>query len=379
MIILTGCIGLSLVSFSPAWAMEHPRPGEIEQLKAEGEFASRLAFAYRIGNHKVDPYLVEKLKRKNLELQGMNSFAPPPGRQGMPSTGTVHTFALLIEFQDYTHSVTQATIDDMLYGAGNVANYPKESLANYYDRSSYSLLDLSNGATLGWYQTAYDRSSVVETDAGRENLIKEALNHYDGLGHDFSQYDNDGDGDIDYFIVMWTGPDTGWGSFWWGYQAGWDDGAYMLDGKTLQKYSWQWESDNPTVVIHETGHALGLPDYYDYDVGLGPEGGVGGFDMMDANRWDHSCFNKWILEWLTPTVVSGGIQDLTLNPTATHQEAVLIWPGVGLGDIFSEYYMVQNRQEVENDDDDDGWFNVDGLAIWHVDATLNDDGTNFRK
>ena len=65
--------------------------------------------------------------------------------------------------------------------------------------------------------------------------------------------------------MIWTGPDTGWGNFWWGYQTSFGDGSYLLDGKRLRDYSWQWESRpaggtfSPTVVIHETGHALGLP------------------------------------------------------------------------------------------------------------------------
>ncbi len=375
-IVITVCIGLCLASISPAWATERPRPGEIEKLKKEGLFESRLEFVNRIGNHNFDSDLVNRFKQKILALQKMQVQALPPGRVGMPTTGVVRIFALLIEFQDYAHTVAATTIDDMLFNDGNPANAPRNSLRDWYHRASYGMLDLGAGSTLGWYQTAYDRNTIPTTDTGRDNLIKEVLNHYDSLGHDFSQYDNDGDGDIDYFIVMWTGPDTGWGSFWWGYQPSFSDGSYTLDGKTLSKYSWQWESSSPTVVIHETGHALGLPDYYDYDDAVGPDGGVGGFDMMDANRWDHNCFSKWLLDWLTPTLVSGGKQDLILYPTAEYQDAVLIWPGAGLGDIFSEYYMVQNRQDIENDDD--GWFNVDGLAIWHIDATLNDAGTNFR-
>ncbi len=368
------CMGLVLTMSVAVQAMEHPRPGEVEELIATSQYGDRVEFANQIGNHRIGSYLLQKLKKGGHMLGGPGVIAPPPAGQGMPSSGVVRTFMLLIEFQDYPHAVDTATVDDMLYGAGNPANYPKESLASYYDRSSYGLLDLSEGATLGWYQTAYDRSAVTEDDAGREALIKEAMEHFDAEGHDFSQYDNDGNGVVDYFMVMWTGPDTGWGTFWWGYQTGWTDAAYMLDGVGFGKYSWQWEADQPTVVIHETGHGLGLPDYYDYDVDVGPDGGVGGFDIMDG-VWDHNCFSKWMLGWLTPTVVDGSRQDLTLNHTSEYPEAVLIWPGVGTGDMFSEYYMVQNRQDVGNDDD--GWFNVDGLAIWHIDATLNPDGTWF--
>ena len=112
---------------------------------------------------------------------------------------------MLIDFQDYPHTVPAATVDSMLFGAGNPANFPVESLTSYYHRSSYGLLDLDDGATLGWYRTPYNRSGVVETEAGRDNLIKEALNSFDPT-HDFSVYDSNSDGTIDYFVVMWTGP-----------------------------------------------------------------------------------------------------------------------------------------------------------------------------
>ena len=83
---------------------------------------------------------------------------------------------------------------------------------------------------------------------------------------------------------------------------------------------------DPIVVIHETGHALGLPDYYDYDDTVGPRGGVGGLDMMDGNWGDHNCFSKFLLDWMTPTVVSGGLNTVSLRSAGSFGEAVLFMP-----------------------------------------------------
>ncbi len=382
-LLLTVCFcGVCLVGITFVHALEPPPSGNIENLKKEGKFANSLQFARKIGNHKISKQLAArvtaKIKRAFLRAQGLPSNEvdrlaplPPPSWQGMPTTGNVRILALLIEFADYPSSIAQPTIDSMLFGAGNQSYFPLESLTNYYNRSSYGLLNIQ-GTTLGWYRTPYNRSAIEETDSGRENLIKEALNSFDST-HDFSQYDNDGDGEIDYFLVMWTGPVGDWATFWWGYQTGWADSSYTLDGKQLGSYSWQWESDRPNVVIHETGHALGLPDYYDYEPGTGPEGGVGGIDMMDANQGDHNCFSKWMLDWITPIVHANGTQSITLSDSASSNQAVLIWPGIGLGDIWSEFYMVQNRQNIQNDISN---FQMDGLAIWHVDATL--EGGDFK-
>ena len=380
-------MGISFLLIKVTWALQPVTPEQIKELRDEGKYEIRLENALRIGNHKVRPHLVEKFKIKaerlflkslglpTLEMDKLAATLPPGREGGLPSIGSPKIFALLIEFQDETHNVDSTDIDDMLFGDGDVANFPRESLTAYYDRASYGMLDLSGGTTLGWYKTSYDRTTVTQDSTGREDLIKEALDKFNTDGHDFSQYDNDGDGDIEYFIVLWAGPNGAWATFWWAWNLGWNDSTYTIDGKTLSNYSWQRESDNPTVVVHETGHSLGLPDLYDYDETVGPGAGVGGFDPMDSNLADPNCFWKWMLGWVTPRVVFETRQNITLDDTTTTEDCVLIWPEISLSGIFGEFYMVQNRQAVENDDG--LWFTPDGLAVWHIDATLDSAGTNF--
>ena len=364
------------------------------RLTTSGELAERIAFAKLIGNHQVDSFRFRQallrtarfyLQSKGVPEEKIHRLvplpAPPPGWRGMPTTGAVKAFALLIEFQDTPHTNEANTIQDALFGSP-ATGYPYESLANFYRRASYNKLDLSGGTTLGWYKTNKNRSQITQSDAGRDALIKEALQHFDAQGHNFKQYDNDNDGVIDYFMVFWTGADTGWGSFWWGYQTGFSDQSFTLDGVKLGKYSWQWESSpvgsafDPRVTIHETGHALGLPDLYDYDGNVGPDGGVGGADMMDSNQFDHNCFSKWMLDWLDippPTIIGVGSRTVVLNPSGTSQDCVVIWPFLDNGDVFSEFFMVENRQPVGNDTGLPG----SGLLIWHIDSSLDASGNNF--
>jgi M6 family metalloprotease-like protein len=373
----------------PALALEPPTPEQLQRYRMDGTLAMRIAQARAYGNHLMPEHMQDRLIRKVKSLSSSlkgeavapstQIMAPPPGRRGMPTRGTVRILALLIDFSDYPGVTTPQTFASRLFGDGTGV-LPYDSLRNFYLRSSYDQLTIE-GNVLGWYTTPYARSTVTETTQGRQALIKEALDYYDQQGHDFAQYDNDGDGAIDYFCVFWAGPHGEWASFWWGYYTSYSDSTYRLDGKRLRSYSWQWElysypngSFSSKTVIHETGHALGLPDYYDYDDDAGPRGGVGGLDIMDSSG-DHNCFSKFMLDWIEPVVVSAGSRTLQLRGSGLFPDAVLFMPSAVPGQIFAEFFMVQNRHRTGNDT---GLFTgSDGLVVWHVDSTLNSSGTNF--
>jgi M6 family metalloprotease-like protein len=347
---------------------------------------------------RVDPYLVRSFEYR-LDMLRLGLTDPPdviPGHvRGLPTTGEVKTFALLIDFADWKGKNHPMAVWDVLFGDGtDPAEYPYESLHNYYQRSSYGLLDIS-GNVLGWYHHDGDRDAIPRTTAGLQALMTEAIQAYDPLV-DFAQYDNDHDGLIDYFIVYWAGPDEGMGSVWWGFKTGWDNslGAVTVDGVKLDTYSWQAECvyepgynplvDNSVrttdglfdqnVVMHETGHALGLPDYY------GPTGGVGRIDMMHSGIGDHNCFSKWLLGWLTPTPISWVTRTQVLRPSGTSPTAYVVWPDAP-GDPYHEFFMVQNRARVGNDSPCASprfrEMPGDGLLIWHVAATTTPDGLDF--
>jgi len=389
-----GWTAAALLTFvlAQAFALEPPTKEQRARYRQDGTLAARAAQARSYGNHKLSPRLASRTGAKLRLLAGdapvrtgalrepVRIQAPPPNWAGMPTRGAVKVLALLIAFNDHPGTTPPSTFASRLFGDGQ-GGPPFDSLRNFYRRSSYNQLEIQ-GNVLGWYTAPYARSTVAETDTGRQNLIKEALTYYDQQGHDFTQYDNDGDGAIDYFCVFWAGPHGEWSSFWWGYYTGFYDGSYRLDGKRLSNYSWQWElygypsgNFSPSTIIHETGHALGVPDYYDYDDSVGPRGGVGGLDIMDGTAGDHNCFSKFMLDWISPTVVAGGRQTVSLRASGLYPDAVLFIPGAVPGRIFSEYFMVQNRFRSGNDT---GLFTgSDGLLLWHVDARLDSYGRDF--
>lgn len=379
-VIARSAIPLVLFACSLAAGLTPPPPGAIEAWRADGSLAKRVAFARSLGGHQPHPALAARMKALAAGAPAPDSLLLPYPT-GLPSTGTPRIFVALVDFPNYTRHNTQTLIQSKISGDGEEDEQPLESLRRFYQRSSYNLLDIQ-ADVFPWYQAQNNRGTYTPA-----TLIKEVLQHFDGTVN-FANYDNNGDGVIDYFAILWSGPDTGWGTRWWAwcdlYAEIFASDSFTVDGKRLGVFSWQWEGrpvgDEFMVdtLIHETGHGLGLPDLYDYDPQVGAGGGVGGFDMMDANWCDHNAFSKWMLGWLTPAVVAetDAPQIRWLRPSSTHADAVMIMPGASTAQPFREFYLVQNRSR-RTKDTNDFLIPADGLVIWHIDAELNGEGTNF--
>lgn len=369
---ITRYILLLLLALAPFSGALEP-PGELARYRGP---AAGIDPALGIGNTDFSTALVAGFGSRSSGEKGANQFAM--WGRGMPAVGKPKMLVLLVDFDEYPArpSDTPEAMAAKIFGSDG--SFPYESLSAYYRRSSYGKLNIE-GNVLGWYR-AGRRADVPQTREGREALIKAAIQSY--KKHDFSQYDSDGDGTIDSLAVIWTGPVGDWATFWWAVAPRFYDSSFQPGGKSIGFYSWQgilnkWEDPaavfNPKILIHETGHNLGLPDYYDYKPGVGPDGGLGNFDMMDSTRYDHNCFTKMMLGWVTPKVISAG-GDYSLRPSSVAGDCLLVLPPGRISYPFGEFFLLENRRPVGNDAGD---LVGGGLVVWHVDARLNPEKTNF--
>lgn len=280
--------------------------------------------------------------------------------QTLPSTGNVNILVIPVIIQGYENIDIDgdgAGDNDRVLSDINKAFFSHDddsvfkSVSDYYYESSYGKLNIS-GTVTDFFSVEEDSDLEFDTaaDIGLNDtygLVQEAVEWAKNTqGIDMTQFDNDKDGYIDgvwciYSAPNYTngGPQSSDGSynFWaytsWGNQTPGstsvnggespdvNDPVYNLFG--WASYDFLYESygtqrvDTHTL-IHETGHFLGLNDYYSDTGSYSP---IGKVDMMDGNIIDHNGYSKMLLGWTKPYLVTG---DATIDLKSMQNENALI-------------------------------------------------------
>ena len=332
-------------------------------------------------------YIKPKLSEQPLRDEAnKNGFT-----RGLPSVGEPKVLVIPVEFKDYPAPSNMVdSLNKAFFGKSEDTGW--ESLQSYYYKSSYGKLNIT-GTVLQPYNTG-KKSTAYTYDAYADyDIIKAALEYYDDV-IDYSDYDTDKDGYIDSIYIVYTRTYDDYSDLWWAY-------TYEYFTETEEYYdnveadfysfiSYQFFFDklndkkityNCETLIHETGHLLGLDDYYDYEEGIGPDGGIGGGDMMDYNVGDHNAYSKLILGWITPYVLTGTTLTIDLNSFEKSGDCIMICKNWN-GSVFSEYYIIDFYTPTGLNQfcsDLNGLFSIYGVRIYHVDSTieLNNDDTSL--
>ncbi len=187
---------------------------------------------------------------------------------------------------------------------------------------------------------------------------------------DFSRYDNDNNGYVDALFIVHAGrgaESTGnvndiWSHAWTTVNMPYVDGVYA------SSYGIEPEDGQIGVFGHELGHALfGLYDLYD----LGFDSyGTGSWSMMSVGCWGGGGalpvhFDAW-------SKIRAGFAE-AINVTSDElcveipqvEDSNVIYRLWSQGTIASQYFLVENRQQVGFDVSLPG----SGLLIYHIDET----------
>lgn len=321
---------------------------------------------------------------------------------GIPATGDVKVLVFAVDFSDYPSDQYGISLDDLnIAFNGDSSQLDFESLQSFYQKSSFDQLNITADVhgyyranePSTYYQDLYDKYWATDPNTGEwlyddtesslsdSDIIQEVLNYYDAE-IDYSQYDANGDGYIDGIYIIYTHP-VSWNDgsdLWWAYQYYYAYNNDTFDGMYADYYVWSgsefftYSSDaiDARTIIHETGHMLGLEDYYDYDTSdaNNNSGGLGGADMMDATHGDHGPFSKILLGWITPLVVENPAQ-VDLSAYENTGEVILLtdhWNNT----IFDEYLLISfYTPSGLYEADTDYYFSIQGVLIYHVNAAID--------
>ena len=340
-----------------------------------------------------------------------------------PASGHAHMLCILVDFPGTpflageTEEVMQAQMGDGIEGmdcpsAPIGATAPYESVSAYYERSSYGALSIESHV-VSW-RAAHERDHYTNDIS---LLIREVMEGLDD-SVDFTRYDANGDGYIDGVYLMFSGDVGEWASTWWpsmhNVQTLYPSIAQeTYDGELLGNLTLANRLNGSiaavTTLIHETGHMLGLPDYYSYSSASGSGGnrGIGTCDMMFDSTGDHDAFSKWVLGWIgdeNVTRVVVGADGLTVKRGTAEPEhvdgpvdvavralasedasegggflAVSADPAIlGEKGLFSSFYLVQYDQAVGNQLASATRL-ANAFRVYRVQAELDESGTGFVK
>ncbi len=328
--------------------------------------------------------LDKKQAKVDVETARASQNAP---QESFPITGAQKVLTILIKYPDLDSTYSVNNFDSLM----NVQNYNGTgSFRDYYIDNSFNQLIL-NTDVYGWY-TADSSFEYYGNQHGKDRareLAGEALDAAEAAGVDFSEYDNDNDGEVDGVIFVHSGPGAEEGSqeqYIWSHRSVLY-GSYqrIYDGVTIRDYMFNPETrdglTDPTMVgigifCHEFGHGLGLPDIYDTNSSNGSSAGVGVWCLMGSGNWLNSedtpaglsAWCKAQLNWINPVTVTSG--QFTLPPATSNASCFRIDTPDPL-----EYFLIENRH-------DSGWDDFlpgHGLAIWHIDDNQSGNGDEDHK
>ncbi len=361
----------------------------------------------------------------------------------LTTTGNQRVLVVPVKFEDTTEDFfdyyepglgfdgMRRIIEQAYFGADGENGW--ESLSSFYYKSSYGQLNIT-GKVAPWYTFPGDGADFYNLAGGTASvyrLVDDIALWYKENFDDYPSFDSDDDGYFDCIQLIYAHenciehsstrvcqdnkkyPEAGdlfW-SFTWKRSGvkplkGWPKPftfCWISYDHLLNTFNKEYKDKNNHLlgdahtIIHESGHALGLLDYYStgYD-GSTPAGGV---DMMDNNIGDHCAYSKWQYNWVAPKeqIIYDSKDsktqeyEITLKPFESSGDFVIVPaysrdqlqegkdPGK-LDSPLNEYLTVEyytptglNEQDSKSEYSLEGGsraMSESGLKIFHVDSRL---------
>ncbi|MBR1803622.1 MAG: M6 family metalloprotease domain-containing protein [Muribaculaceae bacterium] len=288
----------------------------------------------------------------------------------VPTMGSPRVPIILVEYTDKKMSNTKAQFESHYKtGSKSVFQYFKDQSNGKYTPQ----FDIYGIYPLPSSRATYGRNSGSD-DVGVALMVNDAIDKA-GDDIDWSQYDNDGDGEADVCIVVYAGvgeaqapgtvPSSVWPCQWTlseGLEYGDGRGTQTRNGVTIDKFAVFNEvagsSDRGTTLdgvgtfCHEFSHCLGLPDFYCTTYS-------GYYGMGNWSLMDNGCYNGGSVDGDTPIGYSAYEKAYMnwiefINPIANTQYTLPVFNSKSIETDQAikitalnenEYWILENRKQ----------------------------------
>ena len=374
-------------------------------------------------------HIYKLLLEKNPPMEAMDYRVPDfvyrkvmrlPSYNPEVTQGERRGIVILVEFQDvrFKSDDPKSQFTDYMNKEGYNEYYNRGSVRDYFVKNSMGkfrpTFDVYGPITISKNRNEYGTKSTTNRyyDGARAAIMEALDSLINRGGIDYSQYDNDGDGEIDFVYMFYAGVGangsgvTGaiWPHAWYiHYSQNKPSGKQMAQGIYANRYACSneidveaYKSNNTTstlggigTFVHEFSHILGLPDMYDLS-DSNPRATPKKWDVMDQGNYNcpsnsegtlncappfYSAFERISLGWMTPTELyaRGTVRLDKIDDNKAYS--------VTNPENPDEMFLLEYRTNKDWDIGQPG----SGMLIWHIDyvdsvwenKTINNNGDHM--
>ena len=213
----------------------------------------------------------------------------------------------------------------------------------------------------------YGQNDYNGDDKHADELVVEACKLAHDQGIDFSKYDFNNDGYVDWVVILYAGygeasnapANTIWPHQ---YELSYTGKSFKLDGKTIDHYCCLNEKEYQTkkrdgigTFCHEFSHVMGLPDFYATTQDASHRT-LGSWDIMDYGSYNnngntppnYSAYERWFMGWFQPRLVNQDASVILPPMVETAGAVYMTENGDAISDILTPspntFYMFENRK-----------------------------------
>ena len=299
-----------------------------------------------------------------------------------PTTGEIKGVVILAAFADVPFSISNDSISRLLSNRYNADNYTEEidfneyskiydqklslqctipgSARDYFRAQSFGQFvpsfDVIGPVTLSKKRSEYGANNSKGNDKNTAEMIREACQKSYDLGlTDFTDYDNDGNGIVDFVYVVYAGSDeaqTGIAEAIWAKAS--NITLTLGNGMKISRYACSGELviDLPVVaglgtLVHDFGHVLGLPDFYntkaeDFTMDVWSVMDYGMYNAEGFVPCGYTAFERYSLGWIPMHTLD---EPVTVTMATTEKERKGYRVFTSEADTTSFYMLETIRRE----------------------------------